>query len=441
MRRASTRTAAPVVAFIGAALPLGCEGLPCRTNTECPVGMFCDAVARHCDYECLAATDCATPALPGRRPICTNEGRCGVAGRPPRLLVERPTPDTVFPFGTRTLTVAGRVVAETARVEITVSTQRASGCSSDALRKAVLENPTPGEPTELPFTLDDVVLDPGPTTVVVEARAGLSRQRSAIDIERLCTGCPEVVIEEPGSASLDAPVIPRLIGRVRPAPATGLRWRVVDERGQVLDGQLPVEMVGEGATFRLLDVPTFGGRNRLEVVAPVAGGVEGSCSTTVLAPPTPPRSLKAVSTWDNPTSDLDLVLIGPDATLANDRGVVSPSRRDPALPARVLDDFDGLGPEILLADPLADGAYGLAVEALADGVASGSSVVLRLMWEDRLLTPRPLGPRFLSAARGEVWIVGAVRVEDGVGRFIEVDEVVGFDSLPTRPPGDWPTLW
>ena len=402
--------------------------------------MFCDAVDRHCDYECLAATDCATPTRPGRRAICTNEGRCGVAGRPPRLLVERPGPNAVFPFETRTLTVAGRVVAETERVQITVSTQSASGCSAEALRRVDLENPRPGEPAELPFTLDDVAVDPGPTTVVVEARAGLARQRYAIDVERSCTGCPEVVIEEPGGASLDAPVIPRLAGRVRPAPAAELRWRVVGDRGQVLDGQLPVEPTGGEATFRLLHVPTFGGRNRVEVVAPAAGGVEGSCSTTVLAPPTAPRSLKVVSTWDNPTSDLDLVLVGPGATLEDDRGVVSPTRRDPALPARVLDDFDGRGPEILSADPLVDGAYGLAVEPLTDGAAAGSSAVLRLAWEDRLLTPRPLGPRFVSAARGELWIVGAVRVEDGVGRFIEVDEVVGFDTLPTRPPGDWPTL-
>lgn len=418
-----------------------CDGLPCRTNVGCPIGMFCDAAAGRCDYECLSSADCAAPTRPGRRAICTNQGRCAEAGSPPRLLVEAPTQGETFPFETRALTVAGRVIAETASVEISVSTRNTSGCAAEGLVRLRVENPTPGTSAELPFTLDDVSIDPGLTTVIVEARADLALQTYVIDVERSCAGCPEVVIEEPVSASLERPLVPRLSGRISPPPPAGSRWRVTDDRGQVLDGSLPVVVEGDVATFRLLDVPTFGGRSRVEVIAPASGGTEGSCSTTVLAPPAPERSLLVMSTWDNGSSDLDLVLVGPGASLANESGdIASPTRRASGLPVRVLDDFDGLGPETLRADPLPDGTYGLVVEPVTDGGQSGSSVVIRLAWEDRLLTPRPLGPRFVSAARDERWVVGAVRVEGGTGRFIEVDEVVGSDSLPSRPPGDWPTL-
>lgn len=436
MSLAPDRLSPTVLTMLAAVV--GCDGVPCRSQSECPVGMFCAPVQGYCDYECLSAADCAAPRQPGRRAICTNEGRCATTGRPPRLLVEEPAQRAVFPFSTRSLTVAGRVVAETARVEIAVVTLNASGCAAEALRRLRLDNPRPGEPAELPFTFDDVPVDPGFTTVVVEATAGLARQTYTVDVERTCEGCPVVQIDTPIDASLSEPVVPRLSGRVRPSTSRNLRWRVVDERGQVLDGALPVVVSGDEAVFRLLNVPTFGGRNRLEVVAPAAGAVEGSCATTVLAPPTRERSFKAVLTWDNARSDLDLVLVGPSGTLGGPDGALSASRFGSALPGRVLDDFDGRGPEILVADPLADGVYGLAVEALTDGEDSGSSAIVRAAWEDQLLTARPLGPRFLSASRGDLWLVGVVQIEDARARFRQIDAVIPFDAPSTRlPPKEW----
>lgn len=423
-------------------LVTGCDGLPCRTNNQCPVGMYCRIEREQCDYDCLQASDCPEPAAPGRRAICTNEGRCAQAGRPPRLLVEQPAQDQTFPFSAREITVAGRVVVETPTVEISVTTRGRAGCVAESLRQVRLDNPNPGVPTELPFTLDDVVLDPGETTVEVVARAGVAEQTNPVDVERACVGCPEVTVAEPSSAAvLAARFIPRLVGRIEPAPPAGARWRVTDEQGQVFDGALPLVPDGTAATFRVLQVPTFAGRNRLDVLVPVSGGFEGSCSTAVLAPATEPRSARAVLTWDTDGSDLDLVFVGSGASLGIPGGVVSPRRRDDQIPARVQDDFDGRGPELLFAAPLTDGAYGIVVEAQADGAALGSSALVRVLYEDRLLLERPAGPQFLSAARGELWVVGALHIENGAGRFVAVDEVITSDQLPIRPPRDWPALW
>jgi len=390
----------------------------------------------------LEAADCPEPAEPGRRAICTNEGRCGQAGRPPRLLVEQPAQNTRFPFESGSVTVAGRVVVETPEVRVAVTARGRPGCVAESLRSVRLENPTPGAPTEIPFTIDGIPINPGASTVEVIAEAGVASQRYPVDVERQCVGCPEVTIESPrGTPVLAERFIPRLTGRITPAPGPGVRWRVLGERGQVFDGPLrPVPGDDGSAIFELGRVPTFDGLNRVDVIAPVEGGFEGSCSTAVLAPASRPRGARAVLTWDT-EADLDLVWVGPGATLDSPGGVVSPSRMDESLSARVSDDFDGFGPELLIAGELGDGAYGILVEPITDEGAGGSSGIVRLTFEDRLLTERPLGPRFTSAARGDLWVVGALRVEDGAARFVEVDRVVSLDDPPARPPTDWPELW
>ncbi len=431
-----------VVIFVG--VLVACEGVPCDTQRDCPTGMFCRVSDGQCDFECLKASECPTPSSPTRQAICNNQGRCATAGREPRLLVESPLQGAVFAPGTKAMPVAGRVISAASTITLTVDVRSEGGCQSESIREVRITNPQPGTLSEIPFTLDRVPLTPGPAAVRVVADVGDATRSYFVDVQLECPGCPEVVLEEPrGSPILPAPVLPRVGGTVLPAIIDGrAMWRVRDAQGQVFDGPLTLSFADGSSRFRKDRLPVFPGFNEVEVLVPVSGqAVEGRCSTSVTGPPAPENSLRLVLTWDATDSDLDLVLLGPEATLDGFEGILSPRLADPNLAGTVLDDFDGEGPEQLFTESLPDGVYGVAVEALSDGTAPGSNALLRVLFEGRLLTDRPLGPHFLSSTRGDIWIVGRVAIQSGSADWLSVDEIVTVDEPPSRPPSEWPRLY
>ncbi|HJL41225.1 MAG TPA: hypothetical protein RMG48_07960 [Myxococcales bacterium LLY-WYZ-16_1] len=420
------------IALIGAG---GCTDLPCSFQQDCPVGFFCNQAEGACSFECLSANDCPEPDTPNLRPICSNQGRCVVEPRSPRVVIREPFEGQVFPPGTESLRVSGRAETTAERLQIEVEAVGRGACIGRVLRRDTVSNPQPGRRSDVVFLIDDVPLPPGPADLRVQVRAGVGQQESLIRVSSACEGCPEVRIDQPEPlASVRERILPRLEGQVAGHQGGDGFWRVTDAQGQVFDGPLPIEP-STGA-FRVDDLPLFAGVNAIEVKAP--GPVaEGRCAVSVVAPQASEPGLRGVLTWDTDGSDLDLVFVAPDGSLADGRGLLS--ARFASMEGEVLDDFDGRGPELLRVQPEAPGIYGLAVEALTDGSASGSSALLRLLDAGRLLTVPPLGPRFLSAERGDVWLVGTLEVPEdgGAVRFDSVDRLVSVRSLPSEPPADW----
>lgn len=293
----------------------------------------------------------------------------------------------------------------------------------------------------IPFVVDGIDVDTGVTQLSVSASVqGSIAHRTQIKVEVPCPGCAEVTIEEPtpnsGASGLALPVF---TGFISPVPS-GALWRVHGTHGDVFDGPLDVNSSGRFSVQRL---PLFTGNNRVEVVVSGVGqGLgESRCSTTVLSASALERGLRAVLNWDGAHSDLDVHLIGPGAVFGDPLNSLSARSQDPVFGGQVLDDFDGLGPEVLTLAGLADGVYGLVVEAVADLSDPGSNAALYLLGNGRLLRAGPLGPRNLSARRGDLWVVASITVQAGQLQAQIIDEVVPVSAPPTQPPSAWPLLY
>ncbi|NJK89861.1 MAG: hypothetical protein HC923_11015 [Myxococcales bacterium] len=299
-----------------------------------------------------------------------------------------------------------------------------------------IDNPQPGAPIEAPFTLDGLQVVPGEIGLQVIASNGEVSTTRETSLRVECAGCPVIFLEEPEpSAVFEEPVLPRVRGRIVPAGASSLRYRVVDRLGQAFDGPLRVRAEDGFAVFAADQVPLFGGLNRVEITAPGGTGDTARCATSVAAPDEDPSSVRAVLRWDTMGSDLDLILVGPGASLFDIEGVLAPGREG-GLEGQVLDDVDGLGPEHLWTNVLPEGTYGLAVAAM---FSEGSAVVTPIAG-GRLGSERPLGPVFLSAGRGDLWLVGTVRVAAGVATFEPVDRIFSGFEVPMEPPERWSEL-
>lgn len=422
-----------------------CGGPPCRLQEDCPIGYYCildvptsGRAQGSCVRDCAVAADCEQPTSNASRAICTNEGRCRVQSRPPRLRVLEPEVDAIYPEGTRRIRVSGEVQSASERVVVRANSRMREGCGGGGQRTLTLDNPTPGEFAVLPFVIDDLVVDPGLHTLDVSASVDGSEQRAVIDFEVPCPGCAQITITRPapsdGAPGLE---LGALSGNVTPLVRSAV-WRIHGARGALFDGRLPIN---SDSAFYLERLPLFPGQNRVEVVVTgVGSGLgEARCSTLVFSGVGFEPGYRMLLSWDS-QADLDLHLIGPGGRYGDLASSLSPRSAQPLFGGTVVDDSDGYGPETMsLADP-ADGVWGLVVEPVFDAGGQGASAFLRLLYEGSLVTGA-VGPQYVSADRGELWVVGTLTKSGNSVTFAPVNQVISANLPPTTPPELWPVLY
>ena len=434
-------------AFAAAASGLhGCGTETCGSQADCPVGFYCvlsfnsGRAEGGCQQDCATSADCAQPESNALRAVCTNEGRCRTEGLPPRLVVLEPEPDDVFDEGTQRVRVTGEVEMAAAQALITVTTAGNRGCGTGISRQATITNET-GEFASIPFVVDDVFVDPGnDIQLIVEAAVPGAVKRYPLKIEVACPGCAEIRVADPQPNQTGVGLaLPRLAGNVDKTIGSAI-WRVRG-LGGVLDGALPIE---NGRNFAINDLPLFPGNNRLEVLVTGVGTGRGEsrCSILVNAGVSAERGLRAILTWDGNTSDLDLHLIGDGGRYGDASSSLSSRSRVPlGFSGTVMDDFDGLGPEVLTAESLPDGAYGLIVEAVFDDLDPGSTAFLRLLFNGETLTVGPIGPQYLQAFTGDLWVAGVLSIDGGQASFLPINEMLDATMPPVTPPQMWPAFF
>lgn len=441
------QVASALALLVFAAGSIGCNSQTCRTQSDCDFGSYCirevgsgiqsDGV---CQQDCLSHEDCTVPDDQVFRPICTNEGRCRVDARPPRLRVFEPEEDEEYNEGTRTIRVSGEVETAAMNVLVTASVRGRNGCGSGLPVALSVENPSPGVFATVPFVLDGVPIDSGFATVFVNASIQGSDQSAQIRTEVQCPDCARITMDSPTlNSSTPGLELPSLRGTIAPNTVPQAIWRVRSAFGDVFDGQLSVV----NGTYGLDRLPLFAGSNRIEVVVSgVGAGLgEARCSTLINSAVARERGLRGLLLWDGPTSDLDIHVIGPGGRFG-ELGTTLTSRSPTSLfGGEVVDDFDGLGPEVVTIDPLPDGIYGIAVEPVFDAEDPGSTAFLRLLYDGRPLTIGPIGPAHISSDLGQLWIAGALEVQDGAVTWREVDQIVDAVTPPTQTPEFWPQLY
>lgn len=359
-----------------------------------------------------------------------------------------PEYDSLLPEGTRQLRLSGEVETAADKVTIDVTPVGSGACMLGETRHLVLENSQPGEQATLAFVLDNISVDPGLSVLEVRASVIGASDRLEHIVEIPCPGCPQIIVDSPPAPMTPkdhvppqpytAPglVLPRLEGRFEPPGAQVAIWRVFSERGDVFDGLMAVE---EGR-FLAEKVPLFAGYNRVQVLLTGTGeGLgENRCSRPVTAATPVERGLRALLTWDGRTADLDLHLVAPTGRFGDPATSLSSRSTTAVFGGEVDDDFDGLGPETLSVPQIADGTYGVVVEPVFDDRDPGSNAFLRVLYDGRPLTPGPVGPVFLSAVPGELWIVGLLHLQQGVAELEILDDRLPVSSPPARSPTEWP---
>lgn len=414
-----------------------CGGPPCRSPSDCPFGSHCvfelseNSIGGSCVSECIEHTDCPAGENNVVIPICNNTGRCELRARPPLVRVLSPLIDERFPVGTRTIVVSGEV--ETAADFVGIDLQIVPGgqCGASGGQTITVENPTPGSFSVVPFIIDGVEVDTGPATLIVEASVLGSRQTKPIPIEIECPGCPEIALDTNLVAS--GLELARIAGTVRGVEVPAAVWRVRSVHGDVIDGLMPVQ----GGTFAATRLPLFAGANRIEVSAAAPGGAESRCSVSIDAPAVD-RGLRAFITWDGPTSDLDLHVIGPGGAFGDGASSLSARGRFPAFGGVVNDDAEGFGPEELRIAGPPLGTYGFIVEPVTDGRDPGASAFLRVLYDGRLVQRGPIGPAYVSADLGELWVAGRLVIDEDGATWDGHDQYVPTVPLPDAAPEAWP---
>lgn len=432
------------VALVAAPLISSCGGPPCRSQRDCPFGLHCVINAEsgvstsgECVADCFVPEDCTQPESNSFRAICTNEGFCRVEGRPPRLRVLEPEPDQSLEEGVRRTRVTG-VVSATDMVRVSAQLIPTNGCGASFDRSTIIEHPNPGEFADLPFIIDDVALDTGAGRVRVEAVVNDASRATFVDVDVECEGCAELSIDQGIDASATSNLILNRFGGTVSFSTGVAVWRVRNEFGDVFDGLMEVR----GGRFNVDRLPLFEGSNRIEAQVFGIGAVTGEarCSAAVSSFARD-RGLRFVLSWDGQQSDLDLAVVGPGGRFGDALTMLSSRSPNPSFGGEIMDDFDGLGPEIATIEEPGSGTYGVVVEPVFDGADFGTNAVLRVLWNGRTLFARPIGPRFLSADRGDLWVVGRVTVQGDAVDFEEIDEVLGASTPPTTAPDQWPSFF
>lgn len=415
----------------------GCGRESCSSPNDCPFGSYCvldvdgSQVSGSCTEDCFEHTDCPAPVSAASRAICDNRGRCQIVPRPPKLRLRFPETDAMYPEGTRTIQVSGEVASAAEQVQIEVTAISDANCPGGPPTRIRLENPT-GRFSDLPFLLDSVPVEPSTRRVRVRASVGGSSRQREVDIGVSCPGCAVVTLERPlANTAVASLVLTEFQGRVDPAVSVAL-WRVRGGLGGVFDGAFPVS---SGGLFSVDRLPLFAGSNQVEVFVSGVGGGRGQtrCSTYVQAAGRD-RGLRLVLTWDIPGSDLDMHLVGAGGQFGDPLSALSARTPNPSFGGEVLDDFDGFGPEVLAVENLPDGVYGLVVEP----VVGAGSAVLRPLAGGTPLTTGPVGPRYVDADVGNLWVVGTFTVVSGDISWRPLDDEIPVDVPPLNAPSLWP---
>ncbi len=424
----------------------GCGSESCTSQSDCSVGTYCvlsigsGRAEGSCQSDCVSPADCEQPESSASRAICTNEGRCRVEAIPPRLVVLEPEPDTLFEEGTQRIRLEGEVEMAAARATVVVTTGGNRGCGTGISRQITVENTTGGF-ARVPFVLDDVLVDPGRIQLLVNASVPGATRTYPVPVRVDCPGCAQVTVTTPRPNSTGNGLkLDDLVGSVDQPVASAI-WRVRGGGG-VLDGTLPVE--ANGRDFAIEDLPLFPGSNRVEVIVTGIGQGRGEsrCSIRVNAGVSVEAGLRAILTWDGPTADLDLHIVGPGGTFGDALTTLSSRSRSPSgFTGTVEDDFDGLGPEIVTIASLPDGIYGVIVEAVFDDQDPGASAFLRLLYDGQTLTSGPIGPQYLQAVASDLWVAGVLRVSGGQAAFEPIGERISAITPPTTPPSQWPVFF
>lgn len=421
-----------------------CSGPPCRNQNDCPFGSYCVAGSSGndgvCESDCLSLEDCPAPANSSAAyAICTNEGRCGVVTRSPRLTILEPETDTVFPEGTRAIRVSGEISTAADSVTINVTPASFNGCAGGVERGVTVKNDTPGQYQKMTFAIDGLELDPGPAQLNVSATIPGLRE-NMVQIELECPGCARIALQAPLSgASTSNLELPELRGTISPAVRLA-SWRVRSATQDVLDGVFLADPSGD---FRVERLPLFPGQNRIEVVASGVGTGfgEARCSTIVTSAVGREVGLRALLSWDGPSSDLDLHVVGPDGRFGDPFTSLSARSLSPRFGGVLEDDPLGFGPEVARIEAPPDGVYGLIVEPIVDGSDFGSDATLRLLFDGRAVMRGPAGPRHVTSLDGKLWVAGTVTISQGAVSWEPIDEIVSAATPPTRPPQDWPIFY
>ncbi len=425
---------------------ISCSGPPCRNQNDCPFGSYCVASASSgadgvCENDCVAAEDCPQPNDPNLADaVCSNDGRCSLQARPPRLIILEPETDSVFPEGTRTIRVSGEVSTAAESVNIDVTPASARGCAGGLERSITVRNDTPGQLQKIAFAIDGVELDPGPTTLGISASIAGASRGQIVEIELSCPGCAEISLDEPNRRSSTTDLeLPILRGTITP-PVRLATWRVRNAQMDVLDGVFLVEPSG---AFTVQRLPLFPGQNRVEVVASGVGSGfgESRCSTIVASAIGRESGLRALLSWDGANSDLDLHIVGPGGRFGDPSASLSARSSAPTFGGSLDDDALGFGPEVARIEAPPDGTYGVIVEPIVDGGDFGSDATIRLLFDGRAVMRGPVGPRHLTSLDGKLWVAGTVTISQGAVTWEAIDEVVSAANPPTRPPQDWPAFY
>lgn len=442
LRRAIQILAAFVV--MGLAWVASCGGPPCRSQDDCPLGYYCvldlggsGIGSGQCEYDCLSSGDCPQPNDGVSRAICDNEGRCTTLARPPRLILLEPETDTVYAEGTRSIRVSGEVETAAARVIVSVRSSGHSGCSGGAPREVAVNNPNVGTLARLPFVIDGVVLDPGPSTIIVEASIGAAKRATSVEVDVECPGCAVLAITEPGRrATVAGFELRHLAGTVEPPTPSTAIWRVFSASGDVIDGIMDVA----SGRFDVERLPLFPGLNRVEVVVTgVGSGLgESRCSVLVTSSMTSEDGLRAILQWNGRSADLDLHVVGPGGRWGDAATSLSSRSLRPFFGGQLFDDAEGYGPEVARVAFPVEGAYGLVIEPVVDGEDLGTDALVRVFFQGRPMFAGPVGPRYVTSDAGELWVVGVVTIEGGAASWRALDELVPAARPPSTSPEAWP---
>jgi hypothetical protein len=432
-------------AALSIACVAACKGPPCRNQVDCPFGTYCfleasssgNLPAGECKMDCEQNSDCKQPAGNVSYAVCSNIGHCETLDHPPKLHVLEPEEGAHYPEGTQQIRISGEVETAAAMVTVSARAKNQNGCGGGIAQSVDLMNPNAGTFATLSFVIEGVELDPGTSALTIDAQSGSAEKKTTVDTIVDCPGCAQISIADPKPlASAPALELPKLSGSIMPATVTLGIWRIFSAEADVLDGALPVG----GGTFNLDRLPLFPGLNHVEVlVTGVGTGLgESRCSALVSAGVTRETGLRLILFGDVPDADLDIHVIGPTGHFGETMTTLSPRSRNPMFGGSVVDDVNG--PEVAMIPMPPDGTYGVIVEPVIDGSGDGSNAILHVLFNGRLDTPRPLGPRHLTALDGNLWVVGAVKIASGTAEWTTIDTLIEASMSPTTVPSAWPTF-
>ena len=419
----------------------------CFVPSDCSLGFHCVQESRglgaagRCVQECVANDECPNDGTTLTYGFCSNEGRCEIKLIPPRVRVISPENDTLLAPNTRRIQIRGEVETVADTVQLTVTPALNNTCEPSSEQTIVVQNPEPGRLSTFPFLFTDYEVDPGLSSLLVTAQLGNQERQINHYVEIPCNDCAEVNIDREATPKTSETLeLRRLVGTIAPASISTARWKVRNEQGDVLDG--PAEV--NNGIFSLDSIPLFPGRNRVQVIVSGQGDyLYGSrCSINVFSGVAQEQGLRTILTWDSQFSDLDIHIVKPGGRLFDSLSSIwSTNQSEDPKQGLIIDDFDGLGPELGRIDSLVSGTYGIVIKQEFYGDTQGSNAFMQILHNGRTVSRRPQGPQYFSDRQTDLWIVGTLTSSAGQVTWKSINERVDEASPPTTTPKSWPNYY